>query len=298
MSNHYPLVVSGASGKLGQKVVNYLLTVLKVPADQIIALTRTPAKLDEFSAQGVQVRKADFDDAATLETAFAGGKRLLIISTDALDAPGHRLQQHRNAIQAAEKADIAHVLYTSMPKPEGSTLLIAPDHEKTEQAVKASNMSWTILRNNWYFENIFLDIHHILASGTWATAAGQGRIAHLAHDDAALGAATALAVNDFSNKTYTFTGEEAFSTDELAALISTTTGKTINVVHVTDAEKIAGMVAAGLPEPVAQVFESFDTNTRNGGVEDISRDFETLTGRKPMAYRDWLETMKDALLNV
>ena len=297
MSNQYPLVVSGASGKLGQKVINNLLSVLNVPADQIIALTRTPEKLNELSAKGVQVRKADFDDPASLETAFAGGKRLLIISTDALDAPGRRLQQHINAIQAAEKAGVAHVLYTSMPKPEGSALMIAPDHEKTEQAVKASNMSWTIVRNNWYFENIFLDIHHVLASGIMMTAAGQGKTANIAHDDCALGAATALAADDFSNKTYTLTGAQAFTTDEMAALISEATGKAINVVHVNDEEKIAGMVQAGLPEPVARVFESFDTNTRNGGVEEVTADFETLTGRKPIAYGDWLVAMKDALLN-
>lgn len=297
MSKQYPLIVSGASGKLGQKVVNNLLTKLNVPADQIVALTRTPEKLAAFAEQGVQVRRADFEDSASLSNAFADGKRALIISTDALDAPGRRLKQHKAAIEAAQAAGVKHVLYTSMPLPEDSPLLIAPDHFETENAIKTSNMSWTILRNNWYFENIFLEIKHILASGTWYTAAGDGKVAHIAHDDAAMAAAAALAADDFSNTIYNITGAQAYSIEEQASLISSATDKPINVVHVSDEDKIAGMVGAGMPEPVARVFESFDTNTRAGRVAEVSSDFEKLTGTKPKAYDTWLAEMKDALLN-
>lgn len=294
MKTQTPLIVSGASGKLGQKVLHTLLDDLQLAPNLLIALTRSPEKLADFAERGVSVRHADFDDPSTLVPAFKGGKRLLLISTDALDVPGKRLEQHRQAIKAAEQADVQHILYTSMPKPEGSALLIAADHELTEKTIQVSNMSHTILRNNWYFENVFLEIHQVLASGTWPSAAGQGKVAQIAHDDAAMAAAYALAADDFENKTLNLTGAKAFTIDEQAELISKVTGKAINVVHVTDEEKVAGMVAAGMPEPLAQVFTSFDTNTRNGGVEEVSQDFTRLTGKEPIAYADWLVSIKGA----
>ncbi len=129
------LLVTGAGGKLGQRVLHHLLTTLEVPAHRIAAASRKPDSLTDWAARGITVRKADFDDAASLDLAFAGISRLLLISTDSLDKPGHRLAQHRAAIEAAARAGVGHVVYTSLPNAEKSAILFAPDHAGTEAAL-------------------------------------------------------------------------------------------------------------------------------------------------------------------
>lgn len=288
MSDTYPIAVTGASGQLGRLIINALLTEQGVPADQIIALTRRPDSLAELADQGIQVRQADFDDPATLSSAFTGVNRLLLVSTDELAEAGKRLAQHKLAVSAAEQAGVRHILYTSMPKPEGSAITFAGDHLKTEQFIAASSLSWTILRNSWYFENLLMETGHILESGQWFTAASDGRVANIARADLAAAAAAALASNDYSNRTYTLTGKEAHTTDQMATLLSDVSGRSVAVVPITDEQKVAGLEQAGLPPVLANAFASFDTNTRQGGVAEVTDDFKQLTGRDPMTLRDWL----------
>ncbi|MFN5683129.1 NAD(P)H-binding protein, partial [Bradyrhizobium sp.] len=185
-----PLLVTGAAGQLGRAVIRHLLTTLKVPAGSIIAATRKPEQLKDLAAQGVQVRAADFDDPQSLPAAFAGVGRMLLISTDRLDRPGYRAEQHGRAIAAAEQAGVGHVVYTSMPKPDNSPLLIAPDHARTEAALRDSKLAgWTVLRNHWYFENLLMSLPQILGSGRWFTADEGGASADIARDDLARAAA-------------------------------------------------------------------------------------------------------------
>jgi NAD(P)H dehydrogenase (quinone) len=290
------LLVTGASGHLGQLVIAHLIDTLNIPANKIIATTRNPEKLAALAAKGVSVRPADFDDIASLTSAFAGAQRLLLISTDALDRPGHRLAQHKNAISAATQAGVKHVVYTSMPLPENSPLLLAPDHLGTEQTLAASPMSWTILRDCWYMENLFMYLPSALASGQWYSAAGDGKVAYISRADCARAAAVALASTDTGKSTYTLTGTEAFSTEEVAKKVGALLGKPIAVVNVPIEGLIQGMVAAtGMPEPVAAIFASFDTNTKAGRVAIVTDDVRKLTGAAPQKLDDWLAFNKAAL---
>src|SRR4051812_14022539 len=122
------ILISGAAGQLGQRVIHHLLNTYNVPAGSLIAATRSPEKLKHFSEKGIEVRKADFDNANALPAAFAGVNRLLIISTDAIDTPGKRLTQHKAAVNAAAAAGIKHIAYTSMPSPDKSLITFAPEH--------------------------------------------------------------------------------------------------------------------------------------------------------------------------
>ena len=290
------LLVTGASGHLGQRVVAHLIDTLKLPASRLIATTRKPESLSALAAKGVTVRQADFDDLASLTAAFAGAQRLLLISTDALDRPGHRLAQHKNAITAAAKAGVKHVVYTSMPMPEDSPLLIAPDHLGTEQALADSPLSWTILRNCWYMENLLMTLPAALASGQWYSAAGDGKVAYVARDDLAHAAAAALASNDTRKTTHTLTGSDAFTTEEVAKRVTALTGKPISVVHVPLDRLIQGMVAAtGWPVELATLFASFDTNTKAGRVAAVTQALHALTGRAPQTLDDWLASNTAAL---
>jgi len=281
--------VSGAAGHLGRAVIHHLTHTLHIVPQEIVAGTRDPAKLADLAANGVQVRKADFDDEAGLVKALDGVEHFLIISTDALDRPGRRLEQHQRAVKAAEKAGVTHIVYTSMPRPETSAVLFAPDHLGTEKAIAASKIpNQTILRNNWYFENILHSMPHAVASGSHYSAAGTGKIAHIGRDDLALAAATAL-VKGHGKQTYTLSGAKQYTTAQIAELVSKVAGKPINVVEVPVEGLIQGMVGAGIPEPVAKVFASFDTNTAQGGLEGDASDFKKLTGKDPHNFEDWLQ---------
>lgn len=290
------LIVTGAGGQLGQRVLAHLLDTLGIPAARIVATSRKPEALSAWAARGIDARAADFEDPASLATAFHGGDRLLLISTDALDRPGRRLTQHRNAIQAAEAAGLRHVVYTSMPEPDDSPLLIAPDHAGTEHALAASTLrGWTVLRNHWYFENLFLWLPSALTSGQWYSAADDGGIAHIARDDLARAAAVALASDDDGKRTLTLSGSRAWTTAEIAAAVAQATGKPLNVVPVPAEALVQGMTGAGLPEPLAQVFASFDINTAAGRVATVTGDYRALTGIDPQPFEAWLSANAQAL---
>jgi NAD(P)H dehydrogenase (quinone) len=289
------LLVTGASGKLGQLVLDALLT-RGVSAANIIATTRDPSKLSVYAAKGIEVRAADFNDVELTRKAFTGADRLALISTDALDDKGTRQKQQADAVAAAKAAGVKHIVYTSLPDAENSKVIFAPDHLNTEKAIKASGLAYTFLRNTWYQENLFMNLPQVLKSGHWYTSSGAGKIAHIAREDCAESIAAALASGSTESKTYTLTGAELRSTDEVAALASEVTGKPIEVIHLSDEQLAGGMKAAGVPEFLIPTLVSFDTAAREGNLGALTDDVETLTGRKPKPFRAFFEESKVALL--
>jgi NAD(P)H dehydrogenase (quinone) len=290
------LLVTGATGQLGRLVLDELLSSGKVLPANIIATSRDATKLAGYATQGVQTRSADFDDAASLEAAFKGADRILIISTDALDEAGKRLRQHQTAVAAAQKAGAKHILYTSMPSPETSVIPFASDHLGTENAIKATGIPYTILRNGWYMENLFMALPHALADGKWYTASGDGRLAHVARADIAKATAAALASGATESAIYTLTGETKRTVSEIAATVSKVTGKPLEVVHVTDEQLAGGLKAAGLPDFLIPIIVSFDANTREGHIDMITGDAGSLSGEKLASLESFLEASKTALL--
>ncbi len=281
-------LVTGAAGQLGRTVITNLINSYKIPANKIIAATRDPAKLADLKAKGVEVRAADFNDETGLVKAFQGAKRILIISTDSFE-PGARQKQHVTAVRAAEKAGADHVLYTSMPKPDTSAVLFAPDHLNTEKALASSSLKgWTVLRHNWYAENLLFSLPQAVQSGTQYSAAGQGKIPYIARDDLARADAAAL-INESGKKTYTLTGAKEYTVDDIAALVRKATGKALNVVHVPLAGLVQGMISAGLPEGMAKLFASFDQNAAQGGLSGVTSDYKALTGQEPESLESWIK---------
>ena len=289
------LLVTGAAGQLGQRVISHLVETYRVAPAQIVAATRHPDKLSALAVAGVNVRKADFDEPGSLSAAFAGVDRLLLISTDALDKPGRRLAQHKAAIEAAGKAGVKHVVYTSMPNAESSVVTFAPDHLETERALAASGLGWTVLRNAWYMENLFMALPAVLASGKWFTSSGEGRIPYIAREDCARAAAAVLVADGTTNTRYDITGAQAYSRAEIAALVTQVSGKPIEVVQVSDEQLVQGLTAAGIPGFFVPTLVSFDTNTRLGYFDLVSEDVRKLTGRAAQSLRDFLLASKGAL---
>ncbi len=287
------LLVTGASGHLGRRVVELLL---ERGAGPVIATTRHPEKLSDLAARGVDVREADFDRPETLATAFEGANRLLLISTDAVGQPGRRFQQHKRAIEAAVRAGVRHIVYTSLfgVAPD-SPITIADDHLQTEQALEASGIGFTALRNNLYTDLLLMSLPQAVASGKLYAAAGDGGAAYVTREDCAHAAAAALASDFEGTRRLGITGPSVVTYQELAALASELSGRPVAYVPVDVERYVAGAVAAGLPEPVARLMASFDVAMQRGLLGPATEDFRELTGRDPMSVRAFLETHRAAL---
>lgn len=267
------VAITGASGQLGRLVADKLLAAVD-PAD-VVLLSRSPESLSEFAIRGAQTRRADFVDAASLPGAFAGVERLLLISTDTV---GDRVAGHVAAITAAAAAGVRHIVYTSVPEPtEANPALVVPDHRATEDALRASGLTWTFLRNNLYSDMQSPTIAHAAASGKLVTNVGDGRAAYVTRDDCAAAAVGALTANGTECTVYDITGPQAVSANELAQLA----GAAVEVVNVDDATYEAGLVEAGLPAEVARLLASFGASIRESYLSTVSSAVFDLTGHQP-----------------
>lgn len=292
MSNQ-TLLVTGASGHLGRRVLELLL---EAQAGTIIAATRTPEKLADFAARGVIVRHADFEDPASLAEAFKGVNRLLLISTDAVGVPGLRIMQHLNAVKAADEAGVSHVVYTSLMNPEpGTPVLLAPDHHATEQALAESRLGWTVLRESLYAENLIGVVAQAEQLGHVFSAAGDGKAAYITREDCARASAAALSAAFEGRRTLDITGPEALSQADVAALASKLTGKEITYVPLPQGVLIDNMLKAGLPQPIAELIASFDAAVAQGLLGTVSNTVEELTGQKPIRAADFLAAQRAAI---
>jgi NAD(P)H dehydrogenase (quinone) len=183
-----------------------------------------------------------------------------------------------------------------MPAPENSLVSFAPDHLGTENAIKASGIGYTILRDAWYFDNYMMGLPHSLAVGKWYTATGGGRTSNISRNDCALAIAAALASDTTDNATYTLTGSTSLTIEDVASVVSKITGRPLEVVQVNDEQFAAGLTGAGLPKFVVDMLVSADANARAGKFDILTNDFNKLTGKEPQTLRSFFEEHKAALL--
>lgn len=272
------IAITGASGQLGRLVIERLGA--KVPTSDIVALVRTPSKVADL---GVEVRKADYTRPDTLDEALAGVDTLLMISAS---EAGQRVAQHRNIIDAAIKAGVKRVVFTSLLHAERSTLSLAPEFVETEALLKASGLSITLLRNGWYTENYTASVGPAVANGAFIGSARQGEIASATRADFADAAVVVLTTPGHEGKTYELAGDSAYTLAELAAEISRQTGKDIPYKDLPPADYTAALSAAGLPTPWPEALASFDVEAAKGALFDDSRELSKLIGRPTTSLKD------------
>jgi NAD(P)H dehydrogenase (quinone) len=268
------LLVTGATGKLGTKVVETLLKT--VPASQLVVSVRNPEMADKLRTRGVEVRHGDFDQPETLDAAFAGIDRLLIISADGDNET--RIRQHTDAVAAAERAQVKFIAYTSLGNASESKLFLAPPHQATEEAILKTGIPYSFLRNNWYLENEIPSIQGVLAGAPWVTSAGSGKVGWALQQDYAEAAATVLAGNGHENTVYELSGP-LLTQEELASAIGTALGKEVSVQQVDDDTYAGIMKGAGVPEFILPFLVGIQKGIRDGELEVESSDFEKLLGR-------------------
>jgi len=253
------IAVTGATGHLGTFVVEELKK--RVSNENIVALVRTPGKA---SALEVEVRAFDYNQPETMTAALAGVDRLVLISGNEI---GQRARQHFNVIEAAGKAGVEWIVYTSLLHADSTTLNLAGEHMTTEEALKASGINYTILRNGWYTENYTDSIGGALAGGAFIGSAGNGKISSAARVD--YGEAAAVAI-----------------TDDLAAEISNQTGTNIPYRNLTEAEYTKILESFEIPAGFAAAIASWDVSASKDDLFDDSHQLSALIGRPTTPLAD------------
>lgn len=281
------IVITGATGQLGRLVIASLLK--KIPAAQIVAAVRDPSKAADLAALGVQVRQADYDQPASWDAALQGADKVLLISSNAI---GQRARQHQAVIDAAQRANVKLLAYTSVLHADTSILGLAGEHRDTEAAIRASGLPSVLLRNGWYSENYAQGIPAALGLGALYGCAGEGRISGAARADYAEAAAVVLTSEGHIGRTYELAGDTGFTLSEFAAELSRQSGKTIPYVNLPEADYKLALLGAGLPDFLAQLLADSDSGASKGALFDADRQLSALIGR---STTPWAETVKAAL---
>ncbi|SFT82564.1 SDR family oxidoreductase [Paraburkholderia aspalathi] len=266
--------ITGANGKLGQLVIRDLLKI--IPATQIVAAVRNPEKADNLHDVGVHVREADYDRLETLIEAFKGVEKLLLISAV---QPGERFRQHRAVIDAAKRAGVKLIAYTSLLRADTSKLILAGEHLQTEEYLKSSGMDFVLLRNGWYLENHTETLASALSQSAIKGSAGQGRFASASRADYAGAAVTVLTQPGHAGKTYELAGDHAYSMSELAEEVSKEAGRQIVYDDLPPSDYEAMLLSFGLPKMIVDVVIDADVNSSKGELNSASGDLSRLLGR-------------------
>jgi NAD(P)H dehydrogenase (quinone) len=269
------VAVTAASGQLGRLVIRSLLD-RGVPAGDIVAGARSPEKLADLAALGVQVREADYDKPATLAEAFKGVDRLLLISGSEV---GARISQHTNAVDAAVAAGVSLIAYTSASYADTTDLPVAPDHKATEEVIRAAGVPYVFLRNGWYTENYTDNLAPALTHGAILGSAGDGKVSAATRADFAAAAAAVLAGDGHENAVYELGGDQPFTMAELAAEVTRQSGKQVVYSDLPPADYAQALVGVGLPEGYAQVLAGCDVSVKAGRLHVESGDLSRLIGR-------------------
>ncbi|MCE5178469.1 MAG: SDR family oxidoreductase [Porphyromonadaceae bacterium] len=265
------IAVTGATGQLGAIVVEELKK--RVPNENIVALVRTPEKA---SALGVEVRAFDYTQPEVMTAALAGVDRLVLISSNEV---GQRTSQHFNVIEAAGKAGVKWIVYTSLLHADFTTLSLAEEHMTTEEALKASGMDYTILRNGWYTENYTGSIGGALAGGAFIGSAGNGKVSSAPRADYAEAAAVAVTDESHRGKVYELAGDDYYTLADLAKEISNQTGKNIPYKNLTESEYTRILESFEIPAGLAAAIASWDVSASKDDLFDDSRQLSALIGR-------------------
>ena len=268
------IAITGATGQLGQLVIEELLKT--VPASQIVAIVRNPAKAEALSNQGIVVRQGDYTDQTAFTTALNGVDKLLLISSSEV---GQRAAQHQNVINAAKAAGVKFIAYTSLLHADTSPLGLHVEHVETEKALAESGVPYALLRNGWYTENYLASAPPALEHGVFIGAAGEGKIASATRADYAAAAAKVVSEEGHAGNVYELAGDSAWTLSELAAELSKQSGKPVAYQNLSEADFAAALKGVGLPAGLADMLADSDTGASKGGLFDDSRTLSKLIGR-------------------
>lgn len=281
------IAITGTTGQLGQHVIEHLLKT--VPASQIVAIVRNPAKATALSQQGITVRQSDYSDEAAFTAALQGIDKLLLISSSEV---GQRAAQHRNVINAAKAAKVKFIAYTSLLHADRSPLGLADEHVATEKMLADSGIAYALLRNGWYTENYLASAPAALEHGVFIGAAGDGRIASATRADYAAAAAHVISTEGHAGKVYELAGDEGWTLSQLAAELSKQSGKKVVYQNLSEADFAAALKGVGLPAGLADMLADSDVGASKGGLFDDSHTLSKLIGRPTTTLAESIKSLR------
>lgn len=285
------IAITGATGQLGHLVIESLIKLNS--QHHIIALVRDLKKGFIFKDQDFEVRHFDYDQPQSLATALKGVDKLLLISANEI---GRRVAQHKAVIDAAKKANVPYIAYTSLLNANTSPLGLAPEHRETEDLIKKSGLSYTLLRNNWYSENYLASLQNVIETGILFGAAADGKISSASRQDYADAAAYVLHGNEHNNKTYELAGSHAFTLNDLAGLISRASSKQIRYQNLTAEDYRLGLTQAGLVPDLVDVIVDADVQAAQAAMYSERDDLEHIIGRPTTPIADSIQHALQALM--
>lgn len=282
------ILVTGATGHLGTATIEHLLKNTK--ADKVVALARNEEKAKSLRDKGVQVRIGDFDDTASLDKAMQGIEKVLLIST----VDHHRLQQHKHVVDAARKAGVRHIVYTGVAIRDVSTSSIKDlmeSHFQTEDYIRESGLTFTLLRNTLYTDVIpFYVGTHVFETGIYYPA-GTGTVPFALRSEMGEATANVLLQDGHENKTYSITGNTLYSFGTIASELSALSGKAVAYTEADATDYVNRLKQSGAPEFVAFLMGGFGADIKNKQFEIVSKDLENLLGRKPASLKEGLKAI-------
>ncbi|MCB9477482.1 MAG: SDR family oxidoreductase [Deltaproteobacteria bacterium] len=282
------LGIMAASSQLGTKTVEALLA-RGVDEGDVVAIARTPSKMEDLIAQGVETRAGDYDDRVSMERAFEGIDRLLLVPTLAM--PVERVPQIENAVAAARAAGVTHLLeYGLVPTTLESKFAITPYYLYAESLLRHCGLAWTSLRNSMYADPIAEWVPEIVKMGTIPYPTGDGACAFVTRDDIARTGAAALSTDGHEGKTYNLTGPKAYTTAELCEVVARVTGELVEYRPATDQDYVDACVREGIPAEFAWVLLTIYHDVRDGRFALVSDDIEKLTGQAALSFEEYLES--------
>jgi NAD(P)H dehydrogenase (quinone) len=277
------IVITGATGHLGRQVVEQLLA-RGVDPSTVVAGGRNEEALAALAAHGVRTARIDYADPATLEDAFVGADKILLISGNEV---GKRSVQHKAVIDAARRVN-AELVYTSAPMASTSALVLAPEHKATEGLLEGSGLTYTVLRNNWYTENYDDTIRQAASTGSILTSAGDGRVASATRRDYAEAAAVVLLSEDHTGEILELGGDTPWSMAELASTVAEVTGTDVTVQQVTTDEHVAALEGFGLDEGTAGFVAALDGNIADGLLAESDGTLSRIIGRPTTPLKQYV----------
>ncbi|ADV65747.1 SDR family oxidoreductase [Deinococcus maricopensis] len=282
------LLITGATGQLGTAVIQQLLR--RTPAHHIAALVRDERKAAPLSAAGVHVRVGHYDDPGTLDAAMPGVSTVLLIAgTD----EQRRVQQHRNVIEAARRAGVQCLAYTSRDLRDPATLTntLMLGHVQTEDLIRASGLNHLIFRNILYLDAVLNFVGPDVLDAGIQLPTGDGRVAFALRSELGEAIANALLDEPRGHTTYHLTGSAAYSFADVAAALSDLSGRPVKYTPLTTAAFAERLHARGVPNALAQRIIGFLTDIRHGQEDHVTPDLARLLGRPPAGLHDGLATL-------
>lgn len=295
------LLLTGIDGNLGKQAADYLLEL--VDKDKIIFCSYNPTALKKYEKQGIETHVTNFNKMDGLVDAFTGADKLALISMPFVGLK--RQRAHKNVIDAAKKAGVKQIIYTSLVNAadESNPSIEKIDHIYTEEYIKRIGLDYIFLRNSQYAEAMITNYFtYVKGDGILKNSQGDGKMAYISRKDCAKAVAFSIASNEYQEAILNINGPELMTISEFIAIGNRVTGNHVTYEEITDEENYAIFDAMGVPRTTDGEFKedseapfssdgmvTFAQAIRLGKMDVFTDDFKKLTGQDPLTVKYMFE---------